>query len=216
MRTRLAPKRPRHCYRTKLPAPYLELACDFEAHEYCIASTCTFWFEHVMQAVANNPEPANTAIEDPELSLKIVNAMLTSVELRFVTSLGQLSYAASANGSINRRCEKDTLEVVLQACNVLLWHCDESRARTVRAHEATWNTTYYLLSKMDRRLRQYSMEMRCWVKGGAPSLSHHCDEVEVVLEIFGMLLPEFQRRSESGTATCTGKKRALQLEAYKR
>ncbi|RYO36333.1 hypothetical protein AA0111_g2762 [Alternaria arborescens] len=216
IRTRLAPKRPHLCYRTQLPAPYLALACDFEAHDYCMGSTCNFWFEHVMQAAANNPESANTAAaKDPELSLKVINSMLISVEARFVTSLNHLSYVANANSSINRNWEKGTIEAALQTCQVLLWHCDESRARNLRSKEATWSTTYDLLSKMEKRLKQYSIEMRCWVKSVPLSASHHCRELKVVLDIFRMLLSEFQRRSKSGTATCPDKKRELQLDTYK-
>jgi hypothetical protein len=197
-----APKSARYCYKTKLPEPYLELACDFEANDYCSAATCSFWFEHIKNYVSKNKLPFGRATADPELSLKIVNKMLVSVRSNFNAGLDRLGKTMSQTGNVDPRQEKLALEIAFQASVVLFWYCDKSRTQIIEEREVSWIATYNLATAIVTRLRQHTIEMRCLSKVVVSQFSTHCTQINDLLRIFQMLLLELQRRSQVGVSQC--------------
>ncbi|KAH3938794.1 hypothetical protein HBH98_172420 [Parastagonospora nodorum] len=193
---------PRYCLQTVLPQAYSRLACDFEAHSYCSQYTCCFWIESIELFVKAQTRSTEAAAKDPELSLKIVNQMLYLVEFEFSIMLGESKDSITHTGYPDYKQERYALVKAVQASAVLTWHCDETRTRALQPREASWGTTLGLIKKMERRLRDYGAQVRCWGKRVNLPTSLHCDEISSTLDTLHMLIREFQRRVSSGSSQC--------------
>ncbi|CAO2652452.1 Nn.00g007350.m01.CDS01 [Neocucurbitaria sp. VM-36] len=211
-RTLRAPKIPKLCYDTNLPQPFLDLACDFEAHEYCHGVGCDFWFEAVMQfsqtqAIASPNAPANPSV-DPEVTIRMVNHSLDKAHTKFLASLDLLHGSTARTGKLDHYGEKEVLAIAFHVIIVLMWHCDESRTRPMKS-KYQWSKTYDYLIEMEKKLREHGAGVQCWPPSLFPPLSPHCYEIEEILANFKMLLPEFRRRLVWRVSQCPGAKGEL-------